>query len=200
MIDNDLRIRRLLQEARDPRWPSSCWMWSSATGRTPTRRRAGAGRAQRRAPLAAAAGRELVVGCLGHRHRGGPAAPEPPGADAGRGRGDRVRQQRRGSPPGGWHRGSGKSITRVRYDPCKKSTISLASRSTVINVGLGSMAQAVQAQGVPVIDLDWQPPAEGVPRLHHPRRAWTSRLPMQKSAGASSRAGRCWWAWASPGT
>ena len=36
---------------------------------------------------------------------------------------------------------------------------------TVVNVGLGSMAQAVQAQGVPVIDLDWQPPAEGVPRL-----------------------------------
>lgn len=37
---------------------------------------------------------------------------------------------------------------------------------TVVNVGLGSMAQAVQAQGVPMIDVDWQPPAEGVPRLH----------------------------------
>jgi hypothetical protein len=41
---------------------------------------------------------------------------------------------------------------------------------TVVNVGLGSMAQAVQAQGVPVINLDWQPPAEGVPRLHTTRR------------------------------
>ncbi len=41
---------------------------------------------------------------------------------------------------------------------------------TVINVGLGSMAQAVTAQGVPVIHLDWQPPVEGVPRLHTTRR------------------------------
>ncbi len=41
---------------------------------------------------------------------------------------------------------------------------------TVVNLGLGSMAQAVQAQGVPVIDLDWQPPAAGVPRLFTTRR------------------------------
>ena len=37
MIDNDLRIRRLLQEARDPKWLSSCWTWSSATVRIPIR-------------------------------------------------------------------------------------------------------------------------------------------------------------------
>jgi hypothetical protein len=36
----------------------------------------------------------------------------------------------------------------------------------VVNVGLSSMAQSVQAQGVPVIDVDWRPPTEGVPRLH----------------------------------
>jgi hypothetical protein len=36
---------------------------------------------------------------------------------------------------------------------------------TVVNLGLQSMAQAVQAQGVPVIDINWQPPAEGVTRL-----------------------------------
>ena len=36
----------------------------------------------------------------------------------------------------------------------------------VVNVGLNSMAQSVQAQGVPVIDVDWRPPAEGVTRLH----------------------------------
>jgi hypothetical protein len=40
---------------------------------------------------------------------------------------------------------------------------------TIVNVGLGSMAQAVAAQGVPVINLDWQPPVEGVPRLHTTR-------------------------------
>ncbi len=36
---------------------------------------------------------------------------------------------------------------------------------TVINVGLESMAQSVRAQGVPVVDVDWRPPANGVPRL-----------------------------------
>jgi hypothetical protein len=40
---------------------------------------------------------------------------------------------------------------------------------TVINVGLNSMAQAVHAQGVPVIDVDWRPPAEGVPHLRFTR-------------------------------
>jgi hypothetical protein len=35
----------------------------------------------------------------------------------------------------------------------------------VINVGLGSMAEAVRQQGVPVVDVDWSPPPEGVTRL-----------------------------------
>jgi len=35
----------------------------------------------------------------------------------------------------------------------------------VINVGLESMAQAVRTQGIPVVDVDWRPPAEGVPHL-----------------------------------
>ena len=36
---------------------------------------------------------------------------------------------------------------------------------TVVNVGLSSMAQSVKEQGVPVIDVDWKPPVDGVPRL-----------------------------------
>jgi hypothetical protein len=39
----------------------------------------------------------------------------------------------------------------------------------VVNLGLDSMAQAVQAQGVAVTDVDWQPPAEGVVRLRTTR-------------------------------
>ncbi|HTP09382.1 MAG TPA: hypothetical protein VMP08_14105, partial [Anaerolineae bacterium] len=35
----------------------------------------------------------------------------------------------------------------------------------VVNIGLNSMAQSVKDQGVPVIDVDWNPPLEGVPRL-----------------------------------
>ncbi len=36
---------------------------------------------------------------------------------------------------------------------------------TVVNVGLASMAKSVSAQGVSAVDVDWQPPADGVPRL-----------------------------------
>ncbi|HZY42857.1 MAG TPA: DUF1116 domain-containing protein [Anaerolineae bacterium] len=35
----------------------------------------------------------------------------------------------------------------------------------VVNVGLSSMAQSVKEQGAPVIDVDWKPPVDGVPRL-----------------------------------
>jgi hypothetical protein len=40
---------------------------------------------------------------------------------------------------------------------------------SVVNIGLGSMAESVQAQQVPVIDVDWRPPAEGVPHLRTTR-------------------------------
>lgn len=36
---------------------------------------------------------------------------------------------------------------------------------TVVNVGLESMAQSVREQGVPVVQVDWHPPAEGVTHL-----------------------------------
>lgn len=39
-------------------------------------------------------------------------------------------------------------------------------RLTVLNVGLASMAESVREQGAQVVDLDWQPPKAGVPRLH----------------------------------
>ncbi len=36
----------------------------------------------------------------------------------------------------------------------------------VLNLGLASMAKSVSDQGVQVVDIDWQPPMEGIPRLH----------------------------------
>ncbi|MBI4928353.1 MAG: DUF1116 domain-containing protein [Anaerolineae bacterium] len=36
----------------------------------------------------------------------------------------------------------------------------------VVNVGLGSMAQPMRDQNVPVVELEWKPPAEGIKRLH----------------------------------
>ena len=40
---------------------------------------------------------------------------------------------------------------------------------TVLNLGLASMAKSVSDQGVKVIDLDWQPPKDGIPRLRQTR-------------------------------
>lgn len=40
---------------------------------------------------------------------------------------------------------------------------------TVVNVGLAGMAKSVSDQGMKVVDLDWSPPKEGIPRLR-----WTS--------------------------
>jgi len=36
---------------------------------------------------------------------------------------------------------------------------------TVLNLGLASMAKSVSDQGVRVIDIDWQPPKDGIPHL-----------------------------------
>ena len=36
---------------------------------------------------------------------------------------------------------------------------------TVVNVGLAGMAKSVSDQGVKVVDLDWSPPKDGIPRL-----------------------------------
>ncbi|MEW5868488.1 MAG: DUF1116 domain-containing protein [Chloroflexota bacterium] len=36
---------------------------------------------------------------------------------------------------------------------------------SVVNLGLEGMAQALREQGTPVVDVDWSPPKEGVPRL-----------------------------------
>jgi hypothetical protein len=37
----------------------------------------------------------------------------------------------------------------------------------VINIGLAGFADSLRQQGIPVIDVDWRPPPEGVPRLTH---------------------------------
>jgi hypothetical protein len=37
---------------------------------------------------------------------------------------------------------------------------------TVLNLGLTSMAKSISDQGVKVVDIDWQPPKDGIPRLH----------------------------------
>jgi hypothetical protein len=41
---------------------------------------------------------------------------------------------------------------------------------TVVNLGLEGLAKAVKDQGVPLVDVDWQPPAAGIPRLHTTRQ------------------------------
>ncbi len=40
---------------------------------------------------------------------------------------------------------------------------------TTVNVGLASMAKSLRDQGVPVVEVDWKPPAEGIPHLSYTR-------------------------------
>jgi len=44
-------------------------------------------------------------------------------------------------------------------------TVPLPTELEVINVGLESFAQDLEAQGVAVVHLDWRPPAGGNARL-----------------------------------
>jgi hypothetical protein len=44
---------------------------------------------------------------------------------------------------------------------------------TVVNLGLTSMAKSVSDQNIKVVDLDWQPPKDGIPRLHRTKSGIT---------------------------
>jgi hypothetical protein len=44
---------------------------------------------------------------------------------------------------------------------------------TVVNLGLASMAKSVSDQNIKVVDLDWKPPKDGVPRLHRTKSGIT---------------------------
>jgi len=59
----------------------------------------------------------------------------------------------------------------------------------VINVGLASMAESIQDQGGRVVDLDWQPPREDVPRLR-----------FTKSGASIEDANQEWWIASSAGS
>lgn len=51
--------------------------------------------------------------------------------------------------------------------PSKKVSDLFKQPVSVVNVGLASFADSMRDQGVPVVDVDWRPPPEGVPRLTH---------------------------------
>jgi hypothetical protein len=58
---------------------------------------------------------------------------------------------------------------------------------TVVNVGLAGMARSVADQGVKVIDLDWQPPMEGVPRLRQTKAGIDIQAANQEVVGRIQR-------------
>ena len=60
---------------------------------------------------------------------------------------------------------------------------------TILNVGLASMAESVRSQGVQVIDLDWQPPKSGVPRLRMTKSGISMETANQEVVGRIRRGG-----------
>src|SRR3990172_1416000 len=57
----------------------------------------------------------------------------------------------------------------------------------VLNLGLNSMARAVSDQGVKVVDLDWRPPREGVPRLRRTKTGIDINTANQEMVGRIQR-------------
>ena len=57
----------------------------------------------------------------------------------------------------------------------------------VLNIGLTGMARAVSSQGVKVVDLDWRPPREGVPRLHKTKAGIDIEAANQEVIGRINR-------------
>ena len=53
----------------------------------------------------------------------------------------------------------------------------------VLNLGLASMAKSVSDQGVKVIDIDWQPPHNGIPRLHRTKAGASMEASNQEVVG-----------------
>jgi hypothetical protein len=47
----------------------------------------------------------------------------------------------------------------------KEKSYLLGGKVSVINIGLDKFASELADQDVPVIDLDWKPPARGNPKL-----------------------------------
>src|SRR5512145_3190726 len=58
---------------------------------------------------------------------------------------------------------------------------------TVLNLGLTSMARSVSDQGVKVIDLDWQPPKDGIARLRQTKSGLSMDAANQEVVGRIKR-------------
>ena len=58
---------------------------------------------------------------------------------------------------------------------------------TVLNIGLTGMARSVGDQGVKVVDLDWRPPREGIPRLRQTKSGIDIEAANQEVVGRIQR-------------
>ncbi len=90
MIDNDLRIRRLLQEAQDPEVAVIMLDVVLGYGAHPDPASELAPAVQKARQIRAQRGRRAAGGGIGDRHGGRSAGAEPAGESAGAGRRDRV--------------------------------------------------------------------------------------------------------------
>ena len=159
MIDNDLRIRRLLQEARDPQVAVIMLDVVIGYGAHPDPAselgnaveeaiRLGRGEKRELLVVASVTGTEDDPQSLSRTtstlERAGVIVCDSNSAAA---------------------RLSGLIVSGNGEDDVTKINDIFGKDLTVLNVGLASMAKSISDQGVKVVDLDWQPPKDGIPRL-----------------------------------
>jgi FdrA protein len=164
MMDNDLRIRRLLQEAEDPEVAVILIDVVLGYGAHPNPASELAPAVQKARKTAEAAGRylEVVAVVVG-------TDEDPQDMEAQirqlRGAGARVEISNEAAV-----RYVGDLLRAVSHEPAAagRQPVDLAVLNeplAAINVGLESFAESLQAQEAPVVQVDWRPPAGGNERL-----------------------------------
>lgn len=161
MLDNELRIKRLQQEAADPE--SAVILLDVVLGHgahpDPAAELAPA-IAQARA-LAAAAGRHLHVVAVVVGTDADPQALDAQVAQL-RAAGARVEMSHEAAI-----RAAGAEVQRLNRIACSTPVLAnaLASPLAAINVGLESFTASLRSQGAAVVHVDWRPPASGNEKL-----------------------------------
>ena len=157
MIDNDLRIRRLLQEAQDPQVAVIMLDVVLGYGAHPDPASELAPAVQKARELRHAAGGELLVVA---------SVTGTDGDPQGLSRQVSLLEQA-GVIVCESNAAAARLVAKVieRAMTEKKINDLFGKPLNIVNLGLSSMAQSVREQGVPVVEVDWRPPAEGVPRL-----------------------------------
>ncbi len=164
MIDPRTRGEMIVRAGADPRDRRAARRPRAGQGRSRKPRGAPGRGGERGAPERTVGRARHRRARCGDRHGGRPAGPRVAGGPAGGGGHRDARDECRCRAVRG-HAGPPAVASRVDAGDGVMETKVLPEALRVINVGLESFADDLRADGVPVVQLDWRPPAGGNARL-----------------------------------